>query len=107
MSPADHIDRDQVEHMAQVAADNALWHRRKYKATGDREHLGQWKAYARGAWCLRRVEYSAPQATDPKRLETGEPQVDEGWSNATVQLIAVVLGVALGTLLAWLALALS
>jgi hypothetical protein len=52
------IDRDQVEHMAQVAADNALWHRAKYKATGDREHLGQWKAYARGAWCLRRVEYS-------------------------------------------------
>ena len=52
------IDRDQVEHMAQVAAENALWHRRKYKATGDREHLGQWKAYARGAWCLRRVEYT-------------------------------------------------
>jgi hypothetical protein len=110
------IDREQAEHMAQVAADNALWHRHKYKATGDREHLGQWKAYARCAWALRCVEYSGAQqpATQIEsclsRLRTERKQVECSREATTAErrvfvcgvIVASVAGATLPVVLKWL-----
>jgi len=47
--------REQIDHCAKIAADNARWHREKFRETQDRYHLGQWKAYSRvakrlGSW---------------------------------------------------------
>ena len=36
-----------VEHCAQIAKENAEWHIKQFKLTGDRYYLGQWKAYYR------------------------------------------------------------
>lgn len=46
-----------LKHKAEIARFNAKWHRKKFKETGDRYYLGQWKAYSRVAKRL----YEAPR----------------------------------------------
>jgi len=46
----------EIAHVANIAKDNAKTHRDKYKITGDRYHLGQWKAYYRVYKRLSRPE---------------------------------------------------
>jgi hypothetical protein len=43
------VHRCQIEHIVGICRENAAWHRRKFKETGDRYWLGQWKAYSRMA----------------------------------------------------------
>jgi hypothetical protein len=45
-----------LSHIIELSTYNAAWHRSKYKETGDRYHLGQWKAYSRTAKRLKSNE---------------------------------------------------
>ncbi len=48
--------RATLSHLVRPARENARWHRDRHKATRDRYHLGQWKAYSRVALRLSRLE---------------------------------------------------
>ena len=52
-----HLTADRFRHLTKLLKTNAAWHRAKFKETGDRYYLGQWKAYYRMYIRSSKLEY--------------------------------------------------